>query len=278
MDIGINAMSAIGAMKKDFEGTIKRLKDGGCSWIEAMSDWGAKPETIEFYAGLTGGPSGWDPENTVSRIASMKKDGMKIKGIFVFDELLMDQAEDLGKYCSENGIDYIVLSFLEYGDINDIYAKIGLIKEVSSVVGHYGVKILMHNHEHDVCPVMDKDHVSKQTLSIFLENCSSEELMLEVDTGWLAYAGIDAAQYIKDHLDRIAVLHLKDICKGYASVPREDIFVPCGEGVVDFKNIMSVVADKKDLLYVLDQDGSKGDIIEDHIQSINYLKSLQEGK
>lgn len=276
MEIGINAMSAINALKEDFDGTIGKLKAGGCSWIEAMSDWGAKPETVAFYANLTGGPSGWDPENTVKRIEHMKKYGMEIRGIFVFDELLEDQADDLGKYCSQNGISYIVLSFLHYGDIDDIYAKISLIKKVSAIMAGYGVQILMHNHEHDTCIVKDRDHVEKQTLTVFLENCSPEELMLEVDTGWLVYAGIDAVQFIKDHLERIAVLHLKDICKGYVSMPREDIFVPCGQGVVDFKNIIKAVSVKADILYVLDQDASKGDIIEDHIQSINYLNCIQE--
>ena len=100
--------------------------------------------------------------------------------------------------------------------------------------------------------------------------------MLEVDTGWLVYAGIDAVQYIKEHLERIAVLHLKDICEGFTTIPREDIFVPCGQGVVDFKNILKEASLKKDMLYVLDQDASKGDIIEDHIRSINYLNCMQE--
>lgn len=278
MEIGINAMSAIGTMKDDFEGAIRRLKAGGCSWIEAMSDWGAKPETVAFYEKLTGGPSGWDPENTVARLEKMKKEDMKIKGIFVFDELLEEQADELGKYCSQNGITYIVVSFMHYGDIDDIYSKIELIKKVSAVVKGYGVRVLMHNHEHDTCIVEDRDHIRKQTLTVFLENCTPEELMLEVDTGWLVYAGIDAVQYVKEHLDRIAVLHLKDICEGYDSMPREDIFVPCGKGVVDFKNIMKEAASKKDIMYVLDQDASKGDIIEDHIQSVKYIKNLTEEK
>ena len=62
MKIGVNAMSTISAMRDDFEGTIKRLKDGGCDYLEVMSDWGAKQETIDFYAGLTNGSSGWDPD------------------------------------------------------------------------------------------------------------------------------------------------------------------------------------------------------------------------
>lgn len=275
MEIGINAMSSIGTMQKDFEGAILRLKDGGCTWIEAMSDWGARPETVVYYENLTGGPSGWDPQNTVNRIEFMKKENMQIRGIFVFDEILEEQAEDLGKYCRENGISYIVISFMEYGDIDDIYSKVSLIRKVSAILRAYGVRVLMHNHDHDTRIVEDRDHVRKQTMTIFLENCSPEELMLEVDTGWLVYAGIDPVEYVREHLDRIAVLHFKDICEGYGSMSRDDIFVPCGKGVVDFENILKAAAGKKDLLYVLDQDASGGDIIEDHIQSIKYFNKLE---
>ena len=101
MEIGINTMSAMNAMRADFEGTVKRLKAGGCDWLEAMSDWGAKQETIDFYSNLTGGPSGWDPENAELRMEIARKNGMSIKGLFIFDERLDEQAQKLGEILSE---------------------------------------------------------------------------------------------------------------------------------------------------------------------------------
>lgn len=197
-----------------------------------------------------------------------------MKGIFVFDEELEDQAEDLGRYCQENNINYIVLSFLKYGDIDDIYKKIDLIKNVSKIIKPYGVALLMHNHEHDVLLVTDRDGKEKQIIEVFLERCSKEELMLEIDTGWLEYAGINAVQYVAGNLDRIAVLHLKDICRGFQDMDRDQVFVPCGQGIVDFTGAMKAAAGKEDMIYVLDQDSSKGDITNDNIESINYLKGL----
>ena len=89
MQIGINAMSTIDAMRKDFAGTVRRLRDGDCAYIEAMSDWGARKETLEFYAGLTGGPGGWDPENTLKRLETLRTLDMSIPGIFIFDDLAL---------------------------------------------------------------------------------------------------------------------------------------------------------------------------------------------
>lgn len=275
MEIGINAMSAISAMRMDFAGSIHRLKEGGCAYIEAMSDWGATQKTIDFYAGFTGGASGWDKENTIRRIEEMKKSDLYVKGMFVFDEVLEEQAEELGQYCGEYGISYVVVSFLEYKDIEDIYNKIAMIKAVSAKIRKYGVQILIHNHEHDTVLIKDKDGKEKQTLAIFLEQCTPDELMLETDTGWLVYAGVDAAAYVRENLDRIAVLHLKDICKGFEHMPREEVFVPCGQGVVDFPEIIKAAQKKDSVQYVLDQDMSKEDIIEDHIKSLQYFSQLK---
>ena len=50
--------------------------------------------------------------------------------------------------------------------------------------------------------------------------------------------------------------------------------MPCGQGAVDFPAIMAEAGKKADMMYVLDQDKSRGDIIEDHIASIKYLKSI----
>lgn len=276
MDIGINVMSSIGTMKEDFQGTLKKLVNGGCSFLELMSDWGAKQETIDFYASLTGGPSGWDPENTLERLQIIRSLGMDAKGMFVFDEMLEEQAEDLGKYCKENGIFYVVISFLNYGNIDDIYEKIGLIRRTAAILEPYKVQIVQHNHEHDVIPITDRDGIEKPIIDVFLEQLLPQELMLEVDTGWLQYAGVDPAEYIREKIDRIMILHLKDICKDYKSVSREEIFVPCGEGIINFPEIFNTIPDgkKSTLLYVIDQDASSGNIIDDLLKAIQYFKNL----
>ena len=276
MRIGINAMSLISKMKEDFSGTVTALREAGCDDLELMSDWGAKKETIDFYAGLTGGPSGWDPENTLLRLKEMRKKGLDACGMFVFDECLEEQAGALGAYCRDAGLHYVVLSYLEYGDIHEIYKKIDVIRRVAAVLKPYGVQICQHNHEHDVTLIEDLDRTAKPIIDIFLEQLSPSQLMLEVDTGWLLYAGIDPAAYIQNKQDRIMILHLKDIANNYREMEREQIFVPCGKGTVDFPDIFAKLSEEKkhSLLYVIDQDSSCGDILEDHKISLSYLRQF----
>lgn len=54
---------------------------------------------------------------------------MDIKGLFVFFEDLENQAEDVAKYCKEEGIEYISMSFAGYNDIDDVYKKIQMLKK-----------------------------------------------------------------------------------------------------------------------------------------------------
>ena len=100
--------------------------------------------------------------------------------------------------------------------------------------------------------------------------------MLEIDTGWLAYMGIDPAEFIRERIDRILCIHMKDICSDYKTKDRETISVACGQGIVDFKAIIDAVpAEKRDqILFMLDQDSSQGDIMEDLLESLKYLYSF----
>lgn len=277
IEIGINVMSTIGAMKRDFPGTVERLRQGGCGWFELMSDWGARQDTIDYFARLTGGSSGWDPENTLRRLEVIREKGMDARGTFVFDEALEEQAEALGQYCRQAGLSYVVFTFMGYEGIDDIYRKIGLIRRVAAKLRPFGVQIFLHNHEHDVLPVTDRDGVEKPILDVFLAQLSPEELMLEADVGWLLYAGLNPAAYIRTHSDRIGILHFKDIARDYKTAPREKIFVPCGTGAVDFQAVLDAVPPEKKgtMRYAIDQDASEGDIVEDLVQALAYFRSLQ---
>ena len=275
MKIGINVMSSIKEMRDDFEGTALKLKSWGCDYFEAMSDWGARQETVDHYARFTG-KSYWDRENTLKRLEYLRFIGMDIKGMFVFDELLEEQAKDLGIYCRDNRIGYVVLSFLDYGTVDEIYEKIGLIQKVYAILKVYGVRLYLHNHEHDMNMVTDRDGRKKAMIDVFLEHLSPEELMLEVDTGWLIYAGVDPVSYVAKHEDRIAILHLKDIVPDFKTRDRDKIFVACGRGVADFKGIFDAISPEKrnEILYVIDQDNSQGSILDDLRDGIAYLKAL----
>lgn len=277
MRIGTNAISTIPQMREDFEGTIKILHDGGCSFLEPYADWGGSKELLAMCE-EQGGKSYWDSENMSKRLEYMKTLGMSIESLFVFDQELEEQAEEMGKYCKEHGIHNVVVNVPGFKDREDVYAHIGLLKRAAKILKPYEVQLLKHNHEYELERITDVDGKEKYVIDIFLEQCTPEELMLEIDTGWIVYSGLDAVEFIKERIDRIAILHLKDICADYKEKNRELISVACGQGIVPFEQVFAVIPDdKKDkILYMLDQDSSEGDMVTDLLESIKYLNALEQ--
>lgn len=275
MKLGINAMSTIGQMREDFEGIIHALEKEGCAFLEPCGDWGASRELLDICEAQAG-KSYWDAENMEKRLAYMKTAGMNIPGMFVFDQVLEEQADQMGEYFQKNGIQYAVVNVPGFSDLDAVYEHIALLKRVAKKLQPYHVQLVKHNHEYELKKVKDRDGKEKFILDIFTEQCTPEELMLEIDTGWLVYMGIDPAEFIRERLNRIECIHLKDICSDYKSRDREMISVACGHGIVDFKGIFEAVpAEKREkIFFMLDQDSSEGDIMEDLLESLRYFNRL----
>ena len=114
MKIGINGLSLMKDLNKDFHKTAEILKEAGCNYIEPLSDWCADPKMLDFYASLSGERSNWDPENAKKRIAILREYGIGVIGMFVFTDYIEEQAQELGEFCKENGITPDFISYTVY--------------------------------------------------------------------------------------------------------------------------------------------------------------------
>ncbi|MBV9171086.1 MAG: TIM barrel protein [Chloroflexi bacterium] len=109
-----------------------------------------------------------------------------------------------------------------------------------------GVSACFHNHVGTVIEVEDE-------VERLLEMTDPEMVFLGPDTGHLAWAGVDVLDFCRRYLGRIKTMHLKDIdgsvrARGadaqwsYTEFVDDGIFVELGEGCVDFRSIMSMLA------------------------------------
>lgn len=279
MQIGINTLSISKELRADLPGTADYLRSIGCGYIESMTDLGAKEETVEFYARRIGGRSGWDMAGIRSRVAAMREAGMDVQGVFLFDECLEENLDEIGALLRELGIRYGVLSFMNYGKtLESIDEKIALVKRVGPRLRGYGVQLMIHTHDHDFAQLTDHDGIRKPLMQMFLEQTTREEMQLELDVGWAHYAGLDVAAYVHNNASRIEILHMKDLNKNYKNMAHDDVSVACGTGVVDFPAILAAVpeAQRETMRYVLDQDPSDTDMLVDHTVSIRYLNGLMK--
>lgn len=277
MRIGINTMSISNEIRADISGVATYLRSIGCGYIEPMTDLGAKEETVEFYAQFTGGRTGWDMAGIRDRVAAVRAAGLDVQGVFLFDECLEENLDEIGTLLQKLDISYGVLSFMNYGEtLESVDEKIALVKRIGPRLRSYNVQLMIHTHDHDFAQLTDHDGIKKPLMQMFLEQTTREEMQLELDVGWAHYAGLDVAAYVRDNADRIGILHLKDLNKNYKNMAHDDVSVACGTGVVDFPAILAAVpeAQRETMRFVLDQDPSDTDMLTDHAASIRYLNGL----
>ncbi len=277
MKLGINTISIMKQLREDFKGTVNLLKEGGCSFFEPYGDWGAGREQL-LRCERRGGKSGWERENILRRLEYMRSVEMDIYGMFVFNEIIEEQADQMGEYFQRHGFKYAVVNVDRLKNLDAVYDHIAMLKRTAEKLQPYGIQLVKHNHEFELEKVTDRDGKEKYILDIFLEQTMPAELMLEADTGWIAYAGLDPKQFIEEKLDRLYAIHLKDISKEYRTKPRDYVSTACGTGVVDFRAVLKAVPEEKreKVLWLLDQDTSEGDILSDHLQSMRYINQLEK--
>lgn len=106
------------------------------------------------------------------------------------------------------------------------------------------------------------------------------------DTGHYAYGGGDAARFLREHIQDIGLLHLKDVdpsVRGSArnhgwsflEALRHYVFCPLGEGAADIRGIAGTLRASRFPHYVvIEQDTCSGDPTETARRNREFLQSL----
>ena len=152
----------------------------------------------------------------------------------------------------------------EYRD-GGVYDFIDIIREPLRKIKAAGLDFAYHNHAFEFEKVD-----GKLVYDILIDELP--DLSFIVDTYWVKYAGYDYLEYIKRlGPSRIKNVHFKDM----KTEPSGDI-CPCGEGVIDFKQVIEL-CDKLGIVNALvEQDNApdSGDSIGQMAISYNNIKNL----
>jgi sugar phosphate isomerase/epimerase len=125
-----------------------------------------------------------------------------------------------------------------------------------------GLRFAYHNHAFEFA-ALDS---SGGTLFAALLSTDPSLVELELDVFWAEYAGKDALTLIREHRDRISLLHLKDIA---ADQDPQD--VPVGRGTLDWGEILAAGKAADVRWFVVEQDNPR-DPLDDITQSLRYLE------
>jgi sugar phosphate isomerase/epimerase len=137
-----------------------------------------------------------------------------------------------------------------------------LLEEWGKACRESGLRFAYHNHAFEFA-ALDS---SGGTLFDALLSTNPALVEFELDVFWAEYAGKDALTLIREHSDRIALLHLKDIA---ADQDPQD--VPVGRGTLDWDEILTAGKAADVRWFVVEQDNPR-DPLDDITQSLRYLE------
>ncbi len=220
---------------EEFKAAIKKVKELGYDGVEFAGYAGMAAEELKLFINELG-------LEAISSHQSLNDLEFKLEDIISYNKTL--------------GCKYIVCAMGSTGNKEEVDHVVKVMSTAKKVVEDSGLELLYHNHSHEFKVLED----GSVPLSLIAESCN-----LELDTYWVFNAGIEPCSYIKEHADKISLIHLKDgNFEGY----------PCaiGEGFNNIKGI-SEMSDRIGMEWlIVEDDRPTPDGISDVGRSIRYLK------
>jgi len=167
------------------------------------------------------------------------------------------------------GCDYTAIGGLwgEYDDTVDEYRR--FVRDAEPMIAtlkQAGIRFGYHNHSHEFV----RDPSGLHPAYDVLLSEGGPDLKLEVDTYWVAHAGISPASLLRRATGRIEVVHLKD----REVVPKEGpVMAPVGEGLLDWDEILAACREGGTEWLVVEQDVCRRDPFDCLASSFDFLSS-----
>lgn len=269
LPIALQLYSVRDDMEKDFEGTVKKVKELGYEGVE--------------FAGLFG-KSGAEVKKICDEL-----DIAPVSAHVPYYDMLENPEAVLADY-KEIGCKYVVVPYLteECRPGTEGWAStVEGIRKIGAAAKEMGLQLLYHNHDFEFLKI-DGEYA----LDILYNTIPEDLLKTEIDTCWVNVGGEEPAAYVEKYSGRAPVVHLKDFhgSKGdgplykLIGIEEEEAdkaentfeFRPVGSGVQDFEKIIAAAEKAGAEWVVVEQDDpSMGKApIECAEMSINYLKTL----
>jgi sugar phosphate isomerase/epimerase len=180
------------------------------------------------------------------------------------------------EYARELGLQYMVAMLRPSPQTLDEYKLIaGQLNHAGSIVRNHGMKfaLLFHNHEL-------KPQDGSSGFDEIMKHTDPALVYLEVDVYWIVQAGLAPADFLRQHKDRVKLLHLKDRLSGfpasYTTDPGSDHSTELGKGTIPWGALLKQ-ARKQGIHYAfLDYDRTSVPILDSLKQSFTYLETLKD--
>ncbi|MDD4369242.1 MAG: sugar phosphate isomerase/epimerase [Oscillospiraceae bacterium] len=237
-------------LEQDFTGTLKKVKACGFDAVE--------------FAGYYGYPA--------ASLKQMLTDlGLEPYSSHVPFEMLRDHPDEAVAFAHELGLSYVICPGAPLNSQEDIRQAAAVLNHAAAKLRPLGIGCGYHNHFHEF------DRLDGQYIEdLLLGQLSDPDYIAQIDTCWIAYAGVDYLPYI-DALGRHAgPLHFKELGTGFKRGSQTGLDVEVGRGVIDFPGVLALMKRNGTLErgVIIEQEGYQDEPFTVLKRSVDYLRSV----
>jgi sugar phosphate isomerase/epimerase len=285
-DIGIQLYTLAKPLSDDFTGTIQKLAEFGYKNLEFAGPYyfsteeEIKNNPLVSMMGLSGyGYHGHTPEEIRSMLDDL---GLVSRSVHISDASLKHSMDEAIRAAGIIGQEYILSPAFFGHSADDYKAAADLYNQFGEKCKSAGIRYGYHTHSQEFAIY---DGVT--AFDILVQNTDPELCCFEVDLFWAAVAGVDPVKLIEQYPGRVKLLHIKEMThkmdRIYASnEPFDNMSLAMelmqnqtiiGEGIIDFKGIISQV-DDAGIDYMVIESDFPAEPIKFAEESIKNLKKI----
>lgn len=241
MDYSLQLYTLRRPLEEDLPGTIRRVADIGFTQVEPYNFVTTAKElgTALKENGLTA-PSGHAP-------------------------LLSQDQDEIFTAARDLGITTVIEPYIpadRWQSAEDIRDTAGKLNKAAKKGAEYGIRVGYHNHQWELESIIEG-----RTALEYFADLLDPELVLEVDTYWVAVGGQDPVDILARLGDRVKLIHIKDGPLTADTKAQQ----PAGKGKVP---VLDVIAAAKALeVGVVEFDDYDGDIFQGIAESLAFLNN-----
>jgi sugar phosphate isomerase/epimerase len=255
-----------GDLAKDVNGTLKKIKDLGFTYVEGFDApfIVGNPDAFRAKldsAGLKMFALHW---NTLS---DWRKD----------PSVIMKTAKTLG--ATYTGIAWLKESKADTVTLDIVSEAADILMKACPMAKASGLQLYYHIHGYELQPMADQ----KTFFDSFVSRIDYSCVRLEMDVFWVTYAGQDPVQFMDKYRDGVQLLHVKNMANHVSTgvftgadfnPPDMDpaYWVPLGKGKIDYKSVFQKGQEIGVKWYILEMDKFDGDVYAAVDSSLVYIQ------
>ncbi len=210
---------------RDFEGTVRAVAALGFEGVEIFDLHGHSPQEVH----------GWLDELGLAPI-----------GRHALLEAIETSLPELAEEARVLGWSRLSVAWIDPAKLGDPELPARLSRAAAAAAEH-GLELGYHNHDAELQPLASGE--------VFLDLVPSE-LFLEIDLGWVWFAGVDPVELLARVGARCPFVHVKD----FSSRDRT-AFCPVGDGVVGYDRVLPAAVSAGVDWLIVEQDQTDGDAL-----------------